>query len=83
MVAFDVINQRSGAPDGAAAKHICARALDEGLILLSCGGVGETIRLLVPLTAPEALIDEGLDRLEIALAEVALAEVALAEVAAP
>jgi 4-aminobutyrate aminotransferase/(S)-3-amino-2-methylpropionate transaminase len=38
------------------------------LILLSCGVYGNAIRLLVPLTASDALLDEGLDVLELALA---------------
>jgi 4-aminobutyrate aminotransferase/(S)-3-amino-2-methylpropionate transaminase len=36
-------------------------------VLLSCGIYGETIRILVPLTASDALIGEGLDILETAL----------------
>jgi 4-aminobutyrate aminotransferase/(S)-3-amino-2-methylpropionate transaminase len=42
-----------------------------GLILLSCGTKGETIRVLVPLTASDELIDEGFDIVEKALATVA------------
>ncbi|MFT3976746.1 MAG: hypothetical protein QM688_06500 [Sphingomonas bacterium] len=44
-----------------------ARALELGLVLLSCGIHGETIRLLMPLTASDAIIDEGMDILEQAL----------------
>ena len=43
------------------------RATDEGLILLSCGTNFNTVRILVPLTADDAIIDEGLDKLELAL----------------
>jgi 4-aminobutyrate aminotransferase/(S)-3-amino-2-methylpropionate transaminase len=69
MIAFDITAERGGRePDGAAAKAVCARALEQGLVVLSCGVHGETIRILVPLTAPDAIIDEGLDRLEAALA---------------
>ncbi len=68
MIAFDLITERGGAtPDGAAAKRISARALEEGLILLSCGVSGETIRLLYPLTIEDELFEQGLSRLEIAL----------------
>lgn len=68
MIAFDLVTSRGGRePDGAAAKLVTARALEEGLILLSCGIHGETIRLLYPLTISDALLDEGLDRLEDAL----------------
>lgn len=66
MVAFDVLD-RDGAPDGAEAKRVCARALDAGVVLLTCGQHGQAIRLLVPLTANDALIDEGLAMIERAL----------------
>ena len=58
-------------PDGAAAKAVCAAALEEGLIILSCGAKGETIRILVPLTASDAIVGEGLDIIERALTAVA------------
>lgn len=68
MIAFDLVTSRGGRePDGAAAKLVTAKALEAGLILLSCGIHGETIRLLYPLTISDALLDEGLDRLEDAL----------------
>lgn len=67
MIAFDVLDPATDAPDGAEAKHVCARALEAGLILLSCGTQGETIRILVPLTASHAILNEGLDALETAL----------------
>lgn len=66
MIAFDVLDTK-GDPDGAEAKRVCARALDAGLILLSCGQHGQAIRILVPLTATDAVIDEGLAMLEQAL----------------
>ena len=66
MVAFDIFSPE-GRPDGAAAKRVCARALEAGLILLSCGQFGQAIRILVPLTASEATVDEGLNILEAAL----------------
>jgi len=69
MVAFDMLKERgSDAPDGAAAKALTIRARELGLILLSCGIHGETIRLLMPLTASDAIIDEGMDMIEKALA---------------
>lgn len=68
MVAFDLVKSRgSHEPDGDAAKRVTARALENGLILLSCGIYAETIRILVPLTVDDALLDEGLDRLGEAL----------------
>ena len=47
-------------PDADAAKRIVAEAAARGLILLSCGTYGNVIRILVPLTVPMAVLDEGL-----------------------
>jgi len=68
MIAFDIVSERgSHAPDAAAAKTVCMKAQENGLILLSCGVYANTIRLLAPLTAPDEILDEGLAKLEIAL----------------
>jgi len=66
MAAFDIVDGR-GAPDGNGAKQVTARALEHGLLVLSCGVYGETIRLLMPLTIENAVLDEGLNCLESAL----------------
>lgn len=68
MIAFDILADRhsdSVAKDSA--KAVTMRAADEGLILLSCGTFGETIRILVPLTASDGIVDEGLAAIERAL----------------
>jgi 4-aminobutyrate aminotransferase/(S)-3-amino-2-methylpropionate transaminase len=67
MVAFDILDN-DGRYDPAEAKRVCARALEAGLILLHCGQCGQAIRILVPLTVPDAILEEGLDVLEQALA---------------
>jgi 4-aminobutyrate aminotransferase / (S)-3-amino-2-methylpropionate transaminase / 5-aminovalerate transaminase len=68
MCAFDVVKSRDlCAPDGMGAKLVAARALDRGLIVLTCGTFGETLRLLVPLTVSDAILEEGLDILSSAL----------------
>ena len=68
MTAFDIVKSRgTNEPDGDAAKRLTAKALANGLILLSCGIYGETIRVLVPLTVSEAVLDEGLEALDAAL----------------
>ncbi len=41
-------------------KRVCAEALKRGLVLLSCGVYANVIRILVPITASDALLDEGL-----------------------
>lgn len=67
MVAFDIVSHADGGPDAAATRQVIQAALAEGLILLSCGIHGNTIRLLNPLTISDALLDEGLKKLEKAL----------------
>ncbi len=68
MIGFDVLKSSAGGePDGAGAKRVTQRALAQGLILLSCGVQGETIRILVPLTIADATLEEGLGKLEKAL----------------
>jgi 4-aminobutyrate aminotransferase/(S)-3-amino-2-methylpropionate transaminase len=68
MVAFDILKQRgSFEPDAKGAKQVVEHAYRNGLILLSCGTTGNTIRILVPLTASDGIIDEGLAILEGAL----------------
>jgi 4-aminobutyrate aminotransferase/(S)-3-amino-2-methylpropionate transaminase len=65
MIAFDIVKERGAfAPDADATRRVTAAALENGLILLSCGVHGNTIRILVPLTASDALLDDGMDRLE-------------------
>jgi len=68
MVAFELVRERGGNdPDPDATKAVTGAALDAGLILLSCGYYGNTIRILAPLTIDLDHLDEGLDKLEIAL----------------
>ena len=44
--------------------------MQRGLLLLTAGSYGNVIRILVPLTVEDAVVDEGLDVLEAALSEV-------------
>ncbi len=41
-------------------KKLTNRARELGLILLSCGVYGNVVRILVPITAEDAVVDEGL-----------------------
>ncbi|WP_112662835.1 4-aminobutyrate--2-oxoglutarate transaminase [Microvirga flavescens] len=69
MVAFDIVKEPgTDIPDAEATKRITTAAYEKGLVLLSCGVYANTIRILVPLTADDKVIDEGLDLLEAALA---------------
>jgi 4-aminobutyrate aminotransferase/(S)-3-amino-2-methylpropionate transaminase len=66
MVAFDVLDA-NGEPAPALTKQVLGRALGEGLIALSCGMMGQAIRLLPPLTIEDDHLVEGLDMLDRAL----------------
>jgi 4-aminobutyrate aminotransferase/(S)-3-amino-2-methylpropionate transaminase len=69
MIGFEIFRERSGfVPDPAATKRVILAAQDKGLILLSCGNMGNTIRILVPLTVSNDVLNEGLDMLTAALA---------------
>jgi len=57
-------------PDAETAKQVVAAAAERGLILLTCGTWGNVVRILVPLTASDAVIEEGLAILASALAHV-------------
>ncbi len=69
MLAVEFVTDlASNAPDAALTKSVVAHALKRGLILLSCGMHGNALRIMVPLTASDAIIDEGLAIFEDALA---------------
>jgi 4-aminobutyrate aminotransferase / (S)-3-amino-2-methylpropionate transaminase / 5-aminovalerate transaminase len=68
MVGLELVTDRkSRTPDKALTGRVLAAALERGLVLLSAGTFGNTIRLLAPLTADDAIIDEGLDVMGAAL----------------
>ena len=61
MVAMELVTDRqSRTPDKAVTAKVLAGALLRGLVLLSAGTYGNVIRVLAPLTADDAVIDEGL-----------------------
>ncbi|WP_457788320.1 4-aminobutyrate--2-oxoglutarate transaminase [Pseudomonas sp. PL-6] len=47
-------------PNAALTGQVVAKAREKGLILLSCGTYGNVLRVLVPVTAPDAQLDKGL-----------------------
>jgi len=51
-------------PDAAFAKNVQARALKDGLLLLTCGIHFNVIRFLMPLTIPDTVFTEALQILE-------------------
>ena len=58
-------------PSAELAKALSVEATKRGLILLTCGTYGNVVRILVPLTASDAIVDEGLAIIEACLASVA------------
>ena len=70
MVAIELVkNRRADMPDADLTKAVVQAAGRRGLILLSCGLYSNVIRILAPLTIPEAQLEEGLGLLEQSLAE--------------
>jgi 4-aminobutyrate aminotransferase/(S)-3-amino-2-methylpropionate transaminase len=68
MIGFEIVKERGGFdPDPEATKQLTTKALELGLIVLSCGVYGNVIRILVPLTASDKVIDEGMNLLEQAM----------------
>ena len=68
MVGMELVTDReSRTPDKALTARILTGALERGLVLLSAGTFGNVIRVLAPLTADDAVIDEGLDVMGAAL----------------
>ena len=62
MVAFELVKDpKTKEPDAALTASILAHAEKRGLILLSCGTEANVVRLLAPLTIPDAVLEEGLN----------------------
>jgi len=71
MVAMELVRNRDPhAPAADLTKALVQRSAANGLVLLSCGLYSNVIRLLVPLTASDAIINEGMDIIEKSLREV-------------
>ena len=68
MVALELNDPATGKPDAEAVKRVQARAIERGLILLSCGVYGNVLRFLYPLTIPDAQFDRALEILSESLA---------------
>jgi 4-aminobutyrate aminotransferase len=62
MCAVELVKDAaSGEPSPQLTAALLKAASERGLILLSCGTYGNVVRFLVPLTASDALVREGLD----------------------
>jgi 4-aminobutyrate aminotransferase/(S)-3-amino-2-methylpropionate transaminase len=61
MLAIELVkNGNPHEPDPDLARALTRRAAEKGLVLLSCGLYGNVIRFLVPLTASDEIVREGL-----------------------
>ncbi|MBM7457515.1 4-aminobutyrate--2-oxoglutarate transaminase [Rhodococcus coprophilus] len=71
MLAIELVLPGTREPNPEAAAAIAARALAEGVILLTCGTYGNVIRLLPPLVISDDLLLDGLEVLGDAVRAVA------------
>lgn len=60
MIAAEFVDPATGEPSAEHAKRVQTRAMEAGLILLTCGTYGNVIRFLYPLTIPQAQFDAAL-----------------------
>jgi len=67
MVAVEFMRPGTKDADADFTRKVQARALEKGLLLLTCGVYNNVIRFLFPLTITDALMDEALAILEVAL----------------
>ncbi|WP_417585706.1 4-aminobutyrate--2-oxoglutarate transaminase [Nitrincola sp.] len=70
MIAMELIDEQ-GQPQPELTAKVVAKARDKGLILISCGLYGNVVRILVPLTVPDAQLQQGLDIISECFAELA------------
>jgi 4-aminobutyrate aminotransferase len=64
MMGVEFNDPQTGEPDAGFAQQVQAKALEEGLLLLTCGTHFNVIRFLMPLTIPDAVFAEALGVLE-------------------
>ena len=64
MIGVEFADAKTREPDPAFVKKVQARALERGLLLLTCGIHFNVIRFLMPLTIPDGVFSEGLEILE-------------------
>ncbi|MET1018059.1 MAG: 4-aminobutyrate--2-oxoglutarate transaminase [Leifsonia flava] len=68
MVAIELVDPATGAPDAALTGRVAGAAHKAGVIVLTCGTYGNVIRFLPPLTIGDDLLLEGLGVIADALA---------------
>ena len=67
MMAIELVDPLTCAPDAALAKAVAASARAQGVVALVCGTWGNVLRFLPPLSISDELLHEGLDVIASAL----------------
>jgi len=70
MVAVEFAQAGTTKPDADLTNAIRLKALEKGLILLTCGVYGNVIRFLSPITIQDEVFNEALDIIEASIREV-------------
>lgn len=68
MAAIELVDS-NGEPDAAMTAALLGKAKEKGLILLACGLYGNALRMLMPLTIEDEVLEEGLVIIEECLTE--------------
>lgn len=68
MAAFELVD-KSGEPDPKTTADLLTKAKEKGLLMLACGFYSNTIRMLMPLTIEDDILEEGLAVIEESLTE--------------
>lgn len=63
MLAFDLVDEQ-GNPDASGTAALKQQAFEKGLLLASCGRHGNAIRVMVPLTVSDEVLQEAFDILK-------------------
>ena len=61
MIAVEFVDPATGEPDAALTSRVVRAALDQGVLMLTCGTYGNVIRFLPPLVIGDDLLDDALD----------------------
>jgi len=67
MIAVEFVEPGTKAPNAAAVKAVIAACAAEGVVVISCGTLGNVVRLLPNLAIAETLLDDGLAVIESAV----------------
>jgi 4-aminobutyrate aminotransferase-like enzyme len=72
MIGVEFCQPSGNTPHPDFAKQVQARALERGLLMLTCGVYANVIRFMFPLTMSDAIMAEGLEILRSAVLETAV-----------